>query len=276
MTKKILSKDANLDEIKTFLDNDKFNKAVEMGKTFAQSKGYQEAPVCIDKLDHSADKVVLSREAVDIYNKMCSLAKRESDTVSYRGDGTSLVIPGSHFEYSFCMVGQKTENGITINNAFFDKESAVNSVFNDPDYSGNFYSVFANSKNTTSTSASFDKKMHEACETANDEEGSTVVIYGHTHPQLSDLGKINNYPSATDVELSVTEAHDYYKQEKGNCTFLNAIVNADGDINIFGYDIPKGEYVTYNKLYNSYGDKIPAYTEGNYPLQETTETQALQ
>lgn len=272
MTKKNLSKDAKIDEIKTFLDNDKFNKAVEMGRTYAESANIKEAPVCIDKLNHSAQKVTLSREAVEIYKKMCSFAKKESDTVADRGDGTQLVIPGTHFEYSFCFVGQKTENGIFINNAFFDTENAISNVFNDPDYSGNFYNVFANNKNMTSTSASFDKKMHEACETANDQEASIVVIYGHTHPQTSQLGKINNYPSVTDVELSVTEAHDYYQQENGNCTFLNAIINADEDINIFGYDIPKGEYVTFNKVYNSYGDKLPAFTESNYPIKAVEET----
>ena len=49
--------------------------------------------------------------------------------------------------------------------------------------------------------------------------------------------------------------------------FLNAIINADGDLNIFGFDVETGRFFILNDVAYQSGEKIAAYTEGNYPIQ---------
>ena len=59
------------------------------------------------------------------------------------------------------------------------------------------------------------------------------------------------------------EATKNYVQGDKTCIYLNAIVNADGDLNIYGVDA-QGEFVIFDKVQTRTGKQIASYTELKY------------
>ena len=246
----------------TLNDNSLFNQgfveASKLGIEYAKNNGFgkiEDAPFCIDKVSRSGVNITLNRDAVDVVNEAQRLACVESDTekMTFR----------SHIEVAFALAGYQTEKGIFIDEAFYDYASYGNL--------SRRYNLEAS--NNLELSVGFVKKLCEACENIDTSKGQRVVIYGHTHPQISPFWKINNYPSRVDIASSIGEASMHYEQDGGKCVFLNAIATADKDINIYGLNLTTGEYQIYPNVKNKYGDKIKAYTEGNYPLSEKSQQQ---
>lgn len=240
------------------LFNKGFVEASKLGIEYAKNNGFSEiedAPFCIDKVSSSSENVILSPDAVDVVDEAQRLARVESDTekMTFR----------SHVEVAFALVGYQTEKGIFIDEAFYDYAS-YGSL-------SRRYNLAAS--NNLELSVGFMNKLCEACKNIDTSKGQRVVIYGHTHPQISPFWKVNNYPSRVDIASSIGEAYMHYEQNGGNCIFLNAIATADKDINIYGLNLTTGKYQIYPNVKNIYGDKIKSYTVGNYPLSEKSQKQ---
>lgn len=250
----------SFDDIEKIIGEEFFSEAAKMGKSYAEGMKYvrfEDAPFCIDRVGSAPIKVVVADSVKPLIEDMKKSAKEQSDTKEKSAD---------NYEASFCLYGRFEGDKIVITDAFWDERGYKPNeyLYADPDalVYGNF---FANFSNVTTTSKWYDQKVDAVCETA-PADGSLVVIYGHTHPQTSTYGKINNYPSRTDIALSVEEAVTHYAQQNATCIFLNAIINADGDLNIFGYDVESGKFFILDDVKYENGEKIAAYTEGNYPI----------
>ena len=237
-----------------------FADAGALGEDWVKSAGgtnFEDAPFCVDKVARSRTKVVLGASAVEIFDKMKKCATSQSDVKHIKMD---------NYEASFCLTGRKEGDKIIIDGAFWDEDGYMpNKNRNyDPD---SYYELPTSrvGSNETTASKGFADKMKKACGDAVPEGTIRVVVGGHTHPQTMEMGQINNYPSRTDIVLAVEEAGEHYEQGDKTCMFLNAIVTADGDLNIFGID-EKGEFVIFDKVQTPAGKQIAAYTEGNYPL----------
>ena len=215
-----------------------------------------DAPFCIDTIKPSKTKVVLSAEVFKMYQDMHKRAVSQSDTPTKDGD---------KYEASFCFAGRKEGDTIILDEAFWDKSGYVPERPYDPDACYSELPAFNFFSNVTTGSKEFASKLKTACKIPVSASNTRIVINGHTHPQTKSMGQINNYPSRTDVVLAVEEAAEYYVQGDRTCTFLNAIVTADGDLNIFGVD-EKGEFVIFDNVRTKAGEKVPSYTEGKYPL----------
>lgn len=252
--------DVSFEEVEKIISEENFSVASKLGRDYAEGMkfaSFENAPFCIDKVGASPVSVVVSDSAKSVIELMKSSAREQSDTREKSAD---------NYEASFCLYGRMIDGKILITDAFWDERGYKPNEYKyaDPD-AMNYGSFFANYSNVTTTSRQYDRKVDEICATATP-DGSLVVIYGHTHPQTNTYGKINNYPSRTDIALAVEEAVEHYAQKNGTCTFLNAIINADGDLNIFGYDAESGRFFILNDVQYQSGEKIPAYTEGNYPI----------
>lgn len=254
--------DPSFAEISEIVSEESFREAGTLGFDYAKQNNMlseETFPFCIDKVRRTQSRVVFDDSTKSLIEKMKALAKEESDDGSFKLN---------HYEAAFCLVGEKTKDKIIINDGFWDERGFKpnKTKFYDPDdYGGfGFDSFYDHSSNVVDVSSDFLEKMEEICNNAIG--NNLVVIYGHTHPQLDSLGKLNNYPSVSDITSSVSEAVEHYQQKNGYCTFLNAIINADGDLNIFGYDILFKKFIVLDKLVYQNGEKINALTDGNYPL----------
>ncbi len=252
--------DLSYEEVVKLVDGKQFAAAGKTGEDWVKSVGgtnFEDAPFCVDTLDASKTKVVLGADAIQIVSDMIKKAKTQSDVQHIKMD---------NYEACFCLAGKKEGSQIIIDEAFWDEEGYMptrNRNY-DPD---SYYDLPAFNKNSniTTESTGYTKKVNDACKTQVSQNSIRVVINGHTHPQTSEMGQINNYPSRTDIVLAAQEAGEHYLQGDKTCIFLNAIVTADGDLNIFGVD-EKGEFVIFDKVQTPSGKSIAAYTEGNYPL----------
>ncbi len=260
--KKYGKADPSFAEISEIVSEESFSEAGALGFDYAKQNNMlseETFPFCIDKVRRTQSRVVFDDSTKSLIEKMKALAKEESDDGSFKLN---------HYEAAFCLVGEKTKDKIIINDGFWDERGFKpnKTKFYDPDdYGGfGFDSFYDHSSNVVDVSSDFLEKMEEICNNAIG--NNLVVIYGHTHPQLDSLGKLNNYPSVSDITSSVSEAVEHYQQKNGYCTFLNAIINADGDLNIFGYDILFKKFIVLDKLVYQNGEKINALTDGNYPL----------
>jgi len=45
-------------------------------------------------------------------------------------------------------------------------------------------------------------------------------------------------------------------------------MTADGDLNIFGYDVDLAQFLIFDKTFYKSGDKVRAYSFGNYPISD--------
>lgn len=251
----------SFEQLEGLIGETSFSEASKLGLDYAKGMKYvsfENAPFCLDRVKAAPVKVVLSESVKPIIEDMKTSAKEQSDK---RGKSAE------NYEASFCLYGRIVGDKIIISDAFWDERGYKPNEYKyaDPD-SLNYASFFDNYSNVTTTSRGYDKQVDGVCASATS-DGSLVVIYGHTHPQTNTYGKINNYPSRSDIVLSVEEAVTHYAQENGNCTFLNAIINADGDLNIFGYDVEAGKFFTIHDVKYETGEKVASYTEGNYPIQ---------
>jgi len=259
---KYAKKEPSFAEIAEIISEESFNEAGRLGFEYAKQNNMHNEetfPFAIDRVRRAQIRVIFNDNLKPLINKMESLAKQESDDGSFKLN---------HYEAAFCLVGEKTKDKIINNNAFWDERGFKpnKTKFYDPDDYGGFGydSFYDHSSNVVAVSSDFIDKMEEICQNATGD--NLVVIYGHTHPQLDSLGKLNNYPSVSDITSSVSEAVEHYQQKNGYCTFLNAIVNADGDLNIFGYDMSSKRFIVFDKLVYQSGAKINALTDENYPL----------
>lgn len=256
------TRNVSFEQIETIIGSSDFKEASRLGVEYAKTHKYEEldyAPFCIDKVDASATRVVFADSLKELIKSMNDLAVDESDRIGKRG---------SHHEASYCFVGERIGDTIVIREGFWDSKGFTpNRLFADPDGMDGWGNIFSyvTDANETSTSAAYERKIKEICAEAG-QDGSLVVIYGHTHPQMRKYKKINNYPSREDIKLAVEEAVSHYAQENGTCTFLNAIITADGDLNIFGYDVQTGKFEIYDKVQYETAGKIKTYTEGDYPI----------
>lgn len=253
--------DVPFEKVEEIVSDDVFSGASKLGIDYAKGAGFEnfeDAPFCLEKVTPGTAGVIVDDGVKPIIELMKKHAKTQSDTPRKKAD---------HYEASFCLYGRLVDGKIMISDGFWDERGYKPNAYKyvDPD-ALSYGSFFADYSNVTTTSVWYDKKVDAVCEGASP-DGSLVVIYGHTHPQTNAYGKINNYPSRTDVVLSVEEAVTRYTQANGTCSFLNAIINADGDLNIFGFDVETGRYFILNDVKYRSGEKIASYTEENYPIQ---------
>ena len=260
LAESVKENDLSYADVLALIEDQCFLKAATLGEDWVRSvegTDFDDAPFCIDQIAGSKSRVVLGADAIAIIEEMKKQAKNQSDIKHIKMD---------NYEASFCLTGRKEGDKIIIDGAFWDKDGYMPN--RNKNYDPDSYYDLPTSRvgaNETTTSDEFDSKMDSACGIAVPEGTIRVVINGHTHPQTSKMGQINNYPSRTDIVLAVEEAGKHYVQGDSTCMFLNAIVTADGDLNIFGID-EKGEFVIFDKVQTPAGKQIAAYTEGNYPL----------
>ncbi len=251
-------------DVLQIVSDKKFADAGTLGEEWVKSVGgtdFEDAPFCIDQIASSKTNVVVGGEAVEIIKKMKSLATSQSYTPQKLND---------NYEACFCLTGRKEGDTIIIDEAFWDKDGFApnRQKYYDPD-NYDALPVYDDSSNVTTESEGYLRKVSATCKIPVSAGSTRVVISGHTHPQTRKMGKINNYPSRTDIVLAVEEAAKNYVQGDKTCIYLNAIVNADGDLNIYGVDA-QGEFVIFNKVQTRTGKQIASYTEGNYPLSNSS------
>lgn len=259
--KALFEEDVSFEQIEELVSDDVFAGASKLGIDYAEKHGFEsfeDAPFCLEQVTPGTVSVVVDDGVKPVVELMKKLAKEQSDTSDKKAD---------HYEASFCLYGRMQDGKIVITDGFWDERGYQPNAYKyaDPD-SLNYGGFFADYSNVTTTSRWYDRKVDAVCDSATP-DGSLVVIYGHTHPQTKELGKVNNYPSRTDVSLAVEEAVTRYTQANGSCSFLNAIINADGDLNIFGFDVETGKFFILDDVKYKSGKKIEAYTEENYPIQ---------
>ena len=256
--------DLTYEDVLALTQSKQFAEAGKKGEDWLKSQGssdFEDAPFCIDTIKPSKTRVVLSDEAFKIYKDMHKKALSQSDTPQKDGD---------NYEASFYFAGRKEGDTIILDEAYWDKSGFIPEKPYDPDDCYGELSAMNFDSNVTKTSGVFDSKLEAACKIPVSASNVRVVVNGHTHPQTREYGQINNYPSRTDIVLAVEEAAKYHVQGNRTCTFLNAIVTADGDLNILGVD-EKGEFVIFDNVKNKKSEKVPSYTEGKYPLSKAGE-----
>lgn len=251
--------DLTYEDVLGLTQSNQFAEAGKMGEEWLKTQGgtdFSDAPFCIDTIKASKTKVILKDEVVKIYKEMLKRAVSQSDTPDKKQD---------NYEACFCLAGRKEGDTIILDEAFWDKAGYTPEKPYDPDACYFDLPTYNAYSNVTTASSGFVRKMETACKMPVSASSVRIVINGHTHPQTREMGRINNYPSRTDVVLAVEEAAKYYVQGDRTCTFLNAIVTAEGDLNIFGVD-ENGEFVIFDNVKNAKGEKVPSYTDGKYPL----------
>ena len=257
ISSKFKVKNPTFDDVAEIVADDNFIIAAKTGFDYAKNENYinfDNAPFCIDLATRSKTKLVVADRLKILIEDMHKKAVQQSDTPKIDGD---------YYEASFCLVGRDNGGVIEIQDGFWDDQGYIPNKKGDPDnYSYDFWRF---DDNVTIASSKFNNLIMKSCETAS-KDLSLVLIHGHTHPQKREYGKINNYASRSDIVASVEESVDYYDQENGKCMFLNAIINADGDLNVFGYDVKKEKFLIFDKISYASGSKIKAYSDGNYPI----------
>lgn len=259
----------------------RFLEAEQLGIEHFRKSGYHGiacAPFCIDKIKRAGTRVIIE----DSIKPLIELMKQKAVSESFQ-----LGKYNTHYEASFSFVGRMKNNKIFIEEAFWDEEGFGKTTtktskgsYYDPDceygsfdsfFRDSFRSAFSTSSgNITTPSDQYIDMQDSICADAQDNEnGIFVFINGHTHPFNKDMGKLNNYPSRDDVSKSISEAREYFSQPNGKCIYLNAIINAEGDLNIFGVNLLTGEYLAYdNIVYKASGDHVASLTEGKYPIEK--------
>lgn len=262
----------NFNYVAPFIEESTFFEADNMGLEYAKNNGIRNfdcAPFCLDKVKREDTRIIFNDNLKLFIDAMIGIAVLQSDKNGEKAE---------NHEAAFTFIGRRDDekNKIFITKAFWDEEGfgvdnrkKKNAAALIDDYSD--LPMFSDpyQGNVTTVSDNYYHKQEKYCEKA-DNSGNFVIINGHTHPQLLRHGKVNNYPSREDVVLSITEAATHYGDYNGNCTYLNAVINADGDLNIFGFDMKKQKFVVFDKLvYKDSSTSINSLTEGNYPIQAT-------
>ncbi len=261
LLKKNLKDIQDLGQVKLILKDETFNQADERGVNYAKNASFsnlQTAPFCIDLVKSSNISILVDDEVKLLIENMKNLALEQSDTLEAKAD---------NYEATFLLIGKKEGDGIHIYDSCWDDEGFEPNryKFTDPD---NYdFAFFATPKrNVTTISDKFVKVLHTVAGSSTD--NSLVLIHGHTHPQTAAMAKLNNYPSRQDICASVEEALNFYQQENGTCLFLNAIINADGDLNVYGFDAKAAKFIKIDKIKYKSGEKISSYSQGSFPIKE--------
>ncbi len=261
-----VGQDLPMEIIEKVIQDASFSEASELGVDYAKSNGYdsiENAPFCIDKVNASKTRIVIDDGVKQLIEAMKKSAYDQSS-------GKSL---GDNYEAIFMLIGERNPEGIIhITDGEWDERGYEPNKykFMDPDAYNYSYDFFTDKSNVAEASSYFSKLVDRTAEAA--KGNSLVIIYGHTHPHRKGYGQINNYPSRSDISASVAEAMNYYVQENGVCTFLNAIINADGDLDVFGYDAGNEKFEIYKNIRYKSGEVVKAYTDGIYPIAKSSGT----